>query len=34
MIEKLTRNEISLPDNAKGLSSFGQFARHADKQDA
>ncbi|WP_417674339.1 isopenicillin N synthase family dioxygenase [Roseibium sp.] len=34
MIEKLARNEIFLPDNAKGLSSFGQFARHADQQDA
>ena len=34
LIEKLARKEISLPDSAKGLSSFGQFARHPDKQDA
>jgi isopenicillin N synthase-like dioxygenase len=34
LIEKLARKEITLPDNAKGLSSFGQFARHPDQQDA
>jgi len=34
MIEKLARKEVSLPDNAKGLSSFGQAARHPDRQDA
>lgn len=30
--ERLARGEIVLPENAKGLSSFGQYARHEEAQ--
>lgn len=31
--ERLERGEIALPANSKGLSSFGQYARHKETQD-
>lgn len=31
--ERLARGEIALPENAKGLSSFGQYAKHKEVQD-
>lgn len=32
--DRLVRGEIALPEGAKGLSSFGQFARYKDAEDA
>lgn len=31
--ERVDKGELKLPDNAKGLSSFGQYARHKETQD-